>query len=220
MKKLKRLLIEKFKDEFCTSHSGLVLEGLCLNRFISLVQRLAAVSSLAGGIAHADIVSSYIGLLWLGKSDYDAIAGFREDRFFKESVAFKTVPSEGTLSQRFEEHAERFWAIVNYCVTEFIKRSGALLTSLATGHVPLDIYVFIMDNSKTKKEGVPRTYQGFDGYSPIAAYLAMEGWLMEVKLREGSQHGQKGFIPFLAQDLHKVLELMATPTPCALRFGP
>jgi len=33
-----------------------------------------------------------------------------------------------------------------------------------------------MDNSKTKKEGVSRTYKGDDGYAPIAAYLGGEGW--------------------------------------------
>jgi hypothetical protein len=211
MKKLKRLILEKSKDEFYTSHSGLALAGLCLNRFTSLVQRLAAVSPLVGGIPHADIVKSYVGLLCLGKSDFEAVTGFREDRFFKEALAVKAVPSEGTLRQRFDEHAERFRAIVNYCATEFIKRSGALLTSLATGHVPLDIDVFTMDNSNTKKEGVARTYQGFDGYAPIAAYLALEGWLMEVELRDGSQHGQKGFIAFLARVLHKALDLTAAP---------
>jgi hypothetical protein len=36
----------------------------------------------------------------------------------------------------------------------------------------LDIDVFTMDNSNTKKEGVSPTYQGFDGYARIAAYLA------------------------------------------------
>ena len=58
----------------------------------------------------------------------------------------------------------------------------ALFSALATGHVPLDIDVFTMDNSGTKKEKVSRTYQGFDGYAPIAAYLAKEGWLVEIEL--------------------------------------
>lgn len=211
MKKLKRFFIEKSKDEFYTSHSGLALVGLCLNRFTSLGSRLVAAATLMGGIPHADIAKSYIGLLSLGKSDYEAITGFREDRFFKEALALKAVPSEGTLRQRFDEHAERFQAIINYCVTEFINRSGALITALNTGHVPLDMDVFTMDNSNTKKEGVSRTYQGFDGYAPIAAYLGLEGWLMEIELRDGSQHSQNGFIPFLARVLHKALELTAAP---------
>lgn len=46
------------------------------------------------------------------------------------------------------------------------------------------------DNSKTKKEGVSRTYKGFDGYAPIMAYLGTEGYLINAKLREGKQHCQ------------------------------
>src|SRR5512136_1983377 len=151
MKKLKRFFLEKSKNEFYTSHSGLALVGLCLNRFTSLGNRLASAVSLMGGIPNDDVTKSFIGLLCLGKSDYEAITGFRDDRFFKEALAVKSVPSEGTLRQRFDEYAERFQVIVNYCVTEFIKRSGALITALSTGHVPLDIDVFTMDNSNTKK---------------------------------------------------------------------
>lgn len=208
---MRRFIIEKSNDEFYTSHSGLALVGLCLNRFTSLAKRLADVAPLLKGISHADVVKSYIGLLSIGKSDYEAVTGFREDRSFKESLAVKDVPSEGTLRQRLEEHAERFKTVVNYCVTEFIKRSEALITPLATGHVALDIDVFTLDNSGTKKEKVARTYQGFDGYAPIAAYLALEGWLIELEMREGSQHSQKNFIPFLARVLHKALALTAAP---------
>ena len=106
---MKRLIIEKSKDEFYTSHSGAALIGLCLNRFTSLTTRLRAVSRLKkGAIAHADVIRSYIGLLCLGKSDFEAISGFRQDRFFRESLGLKEVPSEPTLRQRLEEHAEAF----------------------------------------------------------------------------------------------------------------
>ncbi|BAU58077.1 mobile element protein [Halorhodospira halochloris] len=38
----------------------------------------------------------------------------------------------------------------------------------------LDIDVFTMDNSNTRKGGVSQTYAGFYGYSPIAAYLGVD----------------------------------------------
>jgi len=209
---MKRFIIEKSEDEFYTSHSGIALIGLCLNRYTSLSKRLAGVSSLKkGAISHADVVRSYIGLLCLGKSDFAAIKGFRPDRFFREALGLKEVPSEPTLRQRLEQHAQAFHTIVNGCVTEFLQKSGALFSALATGHVPLDIDVFTQDNSGTKKQGVSRTYQGFDGFAPIAAYLALEGWLLEIEHREGSQHSQKNFIPFLARVLHKALNLTASP---------
>jgi hypothetical protein len=209
---MKRFIIEKSEDEFYTSHSGLSLAGLGLNRFTSLVKRLGALPPLKrGAISHADVLRSYIALLCLGKSDFEAISGFRNDRYFKEALALTDIPSEPTLRQRLEEQAERFLPVVNFCVTEFLQKSGALISALATGHVPLDIDVFPQDNSGTKKEGVSRTYMNFDGFAPIAAYLAVEGWLLEIELREGSQHSQKGFIPYLARVLHKALELTAAP---------
>ncbi len=61
----------------------------------------------------------------------------------------------------------------------------------------LDVDVFPQDNSNTSKEGVSRTYKNYDGYAPIAAYLGMESWCMEVELRPGSQHAQAGFVDFI-----------------------
>lgn len=209
---MKRFIIEKSDDEFYTSHSGLALIGLCLNRLTSLRSRLTGLSRLkAGAISHADVVRSYIGLLCLGKSDFTAIEAFRRDRFFRESLGLTTTPSEPTLRQRLKEQATHFRWIVDGCTTEFLKTSGAIFSALATGHVPLDIDVFTQDNSGTKKQGVARTYQGFDGFSPIAAYLALEGWLLEIEHREGSQHSQKNFIPFLGRVLHKALSLTVAP---------
>jgi hypothetical protein len=82
---MKRFIIEKSEEEFYSSHSGLALVGLCLNRFTSLTKRLGQLGALKkGAISHADVLRSYIGLLCLGKSDFEAISGFRQDRFFKE----------------------------------------------------------------------------------------------------------------------------------------
>ncbi len=209
---MKRFVIEKSEDEFYTSHSGAALIGLCLNRFTSLATRLAEVSPLKkGAISHADVLRCYIGLLSLGKSDFAAIEGFRQDDFFREALGVTEVPAEPTLRQRIEQQADTFRTIANFCVTEFLEKSGALISPLATGHVPLDIDVFTQDNSGTKKNGVSRTYQGYDGFAPIAAYLALEGWLLEIEHREGSQHSQKNFIPFLARVLHKALKLTTAP---------
>ncbi|MBW1990339.1 MAG: transposase [Deltaproteobacteria bacterium] len=78
-----------------------------------------------------------------------------------------------------------------------LKSVRAPVTALSTGHVPLDIDVFPMDNSNTKKQGVSRTYKGVYGYAPIAAYLGEEGFCVGLDLREGNRHGQKEFVPFL-----------------------
>jgi hypothetical protein len=49
----------------------------------------------------------------------------------------------------------------------FLKTAQVPVSPLATGHVALDIDVFPMDNSRTRKEEVSRTYKGHDGYAHI-----------------------------------------------------
>ena len=50
----------------------------------TLVGRVAKGSD---HIAEIDILRSYLGLLCLGKSDYQAIAAMREDDYFKQAPA-------------------------------------------------------------------------------------------------------------------------------------
>ena len=74
-------------------------------------------------------------------------------------------------------------------------------TALANGLVPVDIDVTPMDNSKSKKEGVSRTYKGFDVYAPMMAYIGTEGYAINFELREGKQHCQKGTVEFLQETI-------------------
>ena len=213
---MKRFLLEKSKEEFYTSHSGLALVGACINRFTDFRKRINDISPRSGGISHADIARSYLGLLCLGKSDYDAITDRREDRYFQTSLGLSVVPSAETLRQRFDAEADLFRIVTNYCAVDFVRRAKGLVTPLENGYVPLDIDVVPMDNSDTKKEGVSRTYHGYDGYAPIAAYLGLEGWCLEVELREGKQHSQDAFLPFLSRALSSARRL--TPAPILVRL--
>ena len=81
--------IIKEGDEHLTSHSGLALIGALLNR-TELGARIDAVM-LPGcrepKIPHGDVVKSMVGLLCMGKPDYDAIEAFREVPFFRYSLA-------------------------------------------------------------------------------------------------------------------------------------
>lgn len=155
---------------------------------------------------------SSVGLLSLGQSDYEAIANRMDDDYFREALGIERVPSRETLRQRLDQAALGLRPIADACSVEFLKRAEVDITALDTGHVALDCDVFAMDNSKTKKEGVSRIYNGEDGYAPMAAYLGAEGWCLELELREGKQHGQCEFIPFLKRVLAKARSL----TPCKL----
>jgi hypothetical protein len=178
--------------------------GLCLNKLCSLpAKAIDAFPRKAGGIGLDDILRSYVGLLTMGKSDFEAITDCRDDDHFSQSLGVTRVPSAETLRQRLDEVAPALRTIADTSSVGFLKKARLTITPLDTGHIPLDCDVFPMDNSKTRKEGVSRIYNGEDGYAPIAAYLGKEGWCLELELREGSQHSQDGFIPFLDRIIEK-----------------
>ena len=58
------------------------------------------MSAGSTGIGLDDIVRSYVGLLAMGQSDYEAITNRREDDYFRESLGIGRVPSAETLRQR------------------------------------------------------------------------------------------------------------------------
>ncbi|MDO8970312.1 MAG: IS1380 family transposase [Saprospiraceae bacterium] len=190
-----KIKIAQSKSQFFTPHSGFALVGSLINEHSGLRKRLARVPGLPR-VSHEDVLKSYMGLLCVGKNDFEAACGLRGDDWFKASLSIKNIPSRETLRQRFDRHAELFASAVQIASIEMLKAAKAPVTKISTGHVPLDIDVFPMDNSDTKKEGVSRTYKGVDGYAPIAAYLGEEGWCVGLELRPGSQHSQKDFIPF------------------------
>jgi hypothetical protein len=205
---MKRFILEQSDDECYTSHSGLALIGLCINRFSGLQQQVTRKMTGQDKISHTDIARSMLGLLCLGKSDYEAISAMRSDDYFKQSLGIRDVPSAERLRQRLDQDAEAFLPIVKACSVAMLKNGKVPVTALDTGHIPLDVDVFPMNNSNTKKEGVSRTYHDCHGYAPIAAYLGLEGWCLEVELRPGSQHSQDGFVPYL----HRVIDRARTLT--------
>jgi hypothetical protein len=216
---MKHFIIEQSDTEFYTSHSGLALVGLCLNRFTTLMGTLRAMIPLRHGIPHSDIIKSYLGLLCLGKSDFEAVENVRSDRFFKESLGIGQVPSAARLRQRLDKYAKALLPVMYAAVIEFLLKAKVPVTPLRTGHVALDIDVFPMDNSRTCKEGVSRTYKGVDGYAPIAAYLGEEGWCVACELREGKQHCQSEFLYTLERVLPNARKLTSLPLLARLDSG-
>jgi len=57
------------------------------------------------GMRTSDIVKAVVGLLSLGKSDYEAIEPFRQDRFFKEALGLSKVPGSVWIRQRLDARA-------------------------------------------------------------------------------------------------------------------
>lgn len=216
---MRRLIISDSEADF-TSHAGLGLIGMALNARTNLGADAEAVAPLrSDGIGHRNVLFSYVALLCLGKSDFEAVNGARNDEFFFESLDLDQVPSEATLRQRMDAHAPAFKAVVEDAAIEFLIRSEAKITPLDNGLVPLDADVTPMINAKTKKEGVSRTYKGEDGYAPMAAYLGQEGYCLEFELREGKQHCQKDTPAFLRRVLGQARRLTTAPLLLRLDSG-
>jgi len=213
---VRRFIIEQ-SDVEITSHSGLALVGMALNRHCDLTAKVDRHIPLRRhGIPHSDVLRSLIGLLCLGKSDFDAVENVRKDAFFATAMGISKVPSAVTLRQRLDERADDFRPWVEEAAAGLLVGLDVRPKALATGHVPLDADVTPFDNSNTRKEGVSRTYQGCDGYAPMAAYLGQEGYALEFELRAGSQHCQRGTPEFLRRVLPRARRV--TEQPLLLRL--
>ena len=215
---MRRFIIEQSDADF-TSHSGLALVGMALNRHSGLATAVDEQVALRHGIAHSDVLRSYIGLLCLGKSDFEAIENVRNDDFFVEALGVSTVSSAATLRQRLDERATAFLPLVEEASVDFLLSVDVTPTVLDTGHVPLDADVTPFDNSNTRKEGVSRTYKGHDGYAPMAAYLGREGYCLEFELREGKQHCQRDTPEFLTRVLERARRVTDEPVLLRLDCG-
>lgn len=188
-------------DEILISHSGLALAGALLQG--TGIQRRAKDIRLGERrrpeVSNGDVLTSMVGLLCLGKPDFEAIEDVRGDEFFRRALGLASVPSEGTLRQRLDELGCRPDAILREESAAMVARHAPKITPCHMEWVALDIDVSPFDNSGTKKEGLGWTYKNMEGFAPIFAYLAEEGYLLHCELRKGNQHCQEGTPDFLDQ---------------------
>jgi len=215
-------------QENLTSHSGLVLFGATLAGS-QLADKLNQIelpqAKQEPDISHNEVIVSYIGLLGLGQSDFEAIEPFRADEVgFKLFLGLEAVPSCSTLRQRLDQLAKMAEAgdlllMLKEESMSLLKSKKVVLTPGLGDLVPLDIDVTPFDNSKSHKEGVSRTYKGFDGYSPMTAYIGGEGYMVNVELRPGKQHCQNETPAFLRETLALTRQLTNAPLLARLDSG-
>jgi len=209
----------RFSNERLITTSGLSLAGLLLRR-TQLAKRLNAIKlkdNAAPLISNADVAFSFIGLLCQGKSDFEAIKEMLYDPdFYCKALALHNIPSSETLRQRMDLAGSLWRESILVENIKLLFEANVKLTPCFERYVPLDIDVSPFDNSGTKKEGVSRTYKGYDGFAPIFAYLGMEGYMINNELRKGSQHCQKNTTPFIKETL--ILSKRLTVEPILLRM--
>lgn len=159
-------------------------------------------------IPHREVIRTMAGLLVQGRTSFAEIELFKRDRIFQESLNLCYTPAQETLRLYLEKIAIGIEG-VNSTLTDvnlrLLKKTtfSTVITELGE-YIPVDMDVSTMDNSGTFKEGVGRTYKGFDGYAPIFCYLGLEGYMLLCELRPGVQHCQKGAPEFI----QKVIDLL------------
>ena len=213
--------IQQSKEKL-TSHSGLAFVGGLIQKS-NLKTNIDAVkfgSFYKGSYLDSDIACSMIGLLSVGKTDFDDIEFFREDQYFALSLNLSKdiAPSSPTIRQRLDA-ADVGWDIAVTKSNNKLLRDEAVITSCPTGHVRLDLDTSPMDNSRSHKEGVSMTYKHFDGYCPMFAYLGQEGYMIHVELRPGKDHSQNGTPEFLRQTIRNARKITDKPLLVVLDSG-
>jgi len=187
--------------------TGLALVGQMLGRskLTAEADTLKLKERPEPAIPSRDVILSYIGLLVQGHTDYDDVRMLKEDEeASKLNLGLCTgVPGEATLRQRMDQIGERLRGVIVRSNADMFQKNKVHVSANERGYVPVDIDVTPMDNSDTKKEGVSRTYAGYDGYAPIVAYAGTEGYMVNVELREGKQHCQRGTPDFLWETLQQ-----------------
>lgn len=191
-----------------TARAGLVAVTKLLRHHAQLPQVLDPKFPVSGGFADSAVAISYVSLLCQGITEFDAIENMRGDQTFAQALGMPSLPSAPTVRQRVEQRGQAWLDPLFEANTRLLLRAKVEPTALWTGHVPLDLDVFVMDNSDSRKEGVGYTYAKVVGYAPIAAYLGREGYLLELSLREGTQHSAKE----TEYSLERVLPLARTLT--------
>ena len=198
-------------SERVNSVGGLALVGEAFKRFgLGAGLAFREDDRRSDRVADADVAVMMMGLQAQGRNDFEDIELFRDDPMFSTALDLPIVLSAPSLRQRLDQFAadpsalrslkeanERFLSIV---------RMGSVSTPFSS-FIPVDADVSPFDNSKSSKEGVGRTYKGTDGYAPLFAYVGTEGWLLDLELRPGVQHSQKGAPVFFRGCVEKLRAL-------------
>ena len=69
-----------------SSHAGLAFVGKYLKR-VNVNALIDPKFPVRSGVANSEILKSYLALLCMGKSDFDAIESFRDNAFFKGALS-------------------------------------------------------------------------------------------------------------------------------------
>lgn len=206
-------------DDLISSTSGWVFVGEALHHlgFDKHLSELACIKAMKK-IPSIEILRAYLGILTIGKNDFEAIGDYKDDPYFRKTLGLQYVPSKETLRQRLEQlSVKEMEEGLSSFNCKMLKRFADFETALDTDMIPVDFDVTPMDNSNSRKEGVSNTYKQVAGYAPMMTYIGGTGYMLNNQLREGKSHSNcEGTPQYIRQTL--TLARGITPSPLLARF--
>lgn len=209
-------IVVEYTNERIIPAGGLAVVGAILGKsdFTKRLNRMDVTEKRSQHqIKNGDIILTYIGMLCMGKPYFEAVHEMDDDKAFYQAALgiTRSIPSEETLRQRMDDIGDSLRSLILDENIRMLLANKIQPGVLSNGFVPVDIDVTPMDNSKSGKEGVSRTYKGYDGYAPMMAYIGTEGYAINFELREGKQHCQNGTVAFLQETIKLCKKLTDKP---------
>jgi len=138
--------------------------------------------SVRSGIARSDILKSYLGQLCLGKNDFNAIEGQRNEAYFIRALGLRAVSSSPTLRKRMDTHVP--WVDLDDHI-------NAAVLGLEIGGKPVDFGVLPMAIRLTASHGgdgggniaVPLLFRAATGFD-TANLMCVIGQHAQTQVRE------------------------------------
>ena len=217
-------IVVEYTNERIIPAGGLAVVGAILGKsdFTKRLNRMDVTKNRSQHqIKNGDIILTYIGMLCMGKPYFEAVNEMDDDKAFYQAALgiTRSIPSEETLRQRMDDIGDSLRGLILDENIRMLLANKIQPGVLSNGFVPVDIDVTPMDNSKSGKEGVSRTYKGYDGYAPMMAYIGTEGYAINFELREGKQHCQNGTVAFLQETIKLCKKLTDKPLLIRLDSG-
>ena len=200
---MKNIKIE-FTNERIIPASGLAVVGAILGKsdFVKHCNRMDVTPNRSQHqIKNGDILLTYIGMLYMGKPDFQAVHEMDDDRdFYKTALGIAyNIPSEETLRQRMDVIGSSLREYILKENVELLRTNGIVPSKLSNGFVPVDIDVTPFDNSKTRKEGVSVTYAAvMPILSSVFSFIILSSILFSFSLNSGALRPQSLLLRKLA----------------------
>lgn len=160
-----------------------------------------------GHYSNKQIIETILYNIASGQYNFANVTRLNDDALIKQAVNLKTLPSQETLRQRFDDIAlhNKDQSLTDSLIVEqlkLVKDFGKIKTDYFE-YIPMDLDVSIMEQPNCKKEGVSWTYHEVKGYAPIFCYLGTNAYMLGNELRNGSQHSIPGTNDFIQRCFNK-----------------